>query len=143
MEVLLKVKLLAGGLDSTIVGVLVVCLLPYVWTALAKTLGGFKPTDNQNPREFLAKTTGIASRANAAQANSFESLPIFVAGVLLSMYCFVPQVAVNGMVWLYVLLRLAYGVAYLANWATLRSILWTASMAVVISMFLFSLKMIL
>lgn len=134
---------LGDELAVTIYALMVACLMPFIWTVVAKITGGFKPRDNQNPRAFLANTTKMAARANAAQANSFESLPIFVAGVLLSMYCFVPQVAVNGMVWLYVLLRLAYGVAYLANWATLRSILWTASMAVVISMFLFSLKMIL
>ena len=60
--------------------------MPYVFTILAKVTGGFKPRDNQNPRDFLAKTTGLAARANAVQQNSFESLPLFIAAVLMAEY---------------------------------------------------------
>jgi hypothetical protein len=59
--------------------ILIACLLPYVFTIIAKKTAGFRAKDNQHPREFLAKTTGLAARANAAQQNSFESLPLFIA----------------------------------------------------------------
>ena len=62
-----------SGIDGIIYLILIACLLPYVFTILAKVTGGFKPRDNQNPRDFLAKTTGLAARANAVQQNSFES----------------------------------------------------------------------
>ena len=65
------------GISSIIYIILVACLLPYAFTVIAKFTGGFQPVDNQNPRDFLANTKGIAARANAVQQNSFESLPYF------------------------------------------------------------------
>lgn len=130
------------GLSSALWAVMVACLLPYAWTIIAKKAGGFRPSDNANPRAFLANVTGLAARANAAQANSFESLPFFVAGVLLAVYTFVPQQVVNGLAWLYVALRVCYGLAYLLNAATLRSILWALSMATVVMLFSLAIKMV-
>ena len=40
-----------------------------------------EPFDNRHPRQWLAKQTGMRARANAAQANTFESLPFFFAAV--------------------------------------------------------------
>ncbi len=60
------------GIGGIILIIIVACLLPYVFTLIAKSKGGFKQ-DNQNPREFLAKTTGLAARANAVQQNSFKA----------------------------------------------------------------------
>ena len=51
--------------------ILIACLLPYVFAMIAKKTAGFKAKDNQHPRDFLAKTTGLAARGNAAQQNSF------------------------------------------------------------------------
>lgn len=67
---------------SVITAMLVACLLPMVFAYVAKMLGGFNVKDNTNPREFLARQTGAAARANAAQQNSYESLPIFLAAVV-------------------------------------------------------------
>jgi len=36
------------------------CLLPYAFTFIAKKAAGFKSSDNQHPREVLAKSTGRA-----------------------------------------------------------------------------------
>ncbi len=133
---------LGDELAVTIYALMVACLMPFIWTVVAKITGGFKPRDNQNPRAFLANTTKMAARANAAQANSFESLPMFLAATLMAMYCFVPQVVVNGLVWLYVGIRLMYGLAYVFNLATLRSMLWFLSMACIMMLFGLSIKMI-
>ena len=38
----------------------------------------------------LAKTTGLAARANAVQQNSFERLPLFIAALLMAEYMVVP-----------------------------------------------------
>lgn len=136
-----------GGLVGDRMGVAIGCMLiagflPFFWAMLAKFWGGFTAKDNENPRAFLAGVTGKAFRANAVQANSFETLPMFLAGVLLAMHCFVPQMIVNGLACFYVLLRVVFGVAYVANWATLRSIFWVASMACVVMLFVLSIKMV-
>ena len=118
-----------SGIDGIIYLILIACLLPYVFTILAKVTGGFKPRDNQNPRDFLAKTTGLAARANAVQKNSFESLPLFIAAVLMAEYMVVPQVIIMKLGIAYIVLRIIYGICYLLNLATLRSIIWFLSMA--------------
>jgi uncharacterized MAPEG superfamily protein len=108
--------------------ILIACLLPYVFTVIAKMAAGFKNKDNQNPREFLAKSTGLAARANAVQQNSFESLPLFIAAVLLAEYMVIPQSLVMSLGIAYLALRIIYGLCYLANWAMLRSVVWLLSM---------------
>lgn len=130
------------SLTSAIMALMTACLLPYVWTIIAKSLGGFRVADNQDPRAFLSNLSGVAYRAKCTQDNSFESLPFFVAGVLLSIYCFVPQIIVNGLAWLYVFIRLGYGAAYLLNLSTLRSILWALSMACTMMLFVLSLRIL-
>ena len=118
------------------------CLLPYVFTFIAKFAGDFKVSDNKNPREFLAKTTGLAARANAVQQNSFESLPLFIAAILMAEYMVVPQSIIMLLGIAYLALRLIYGICYLANIATLRSIIWFLSMACPIYLLILIIKMV-
>ena len=121
--------------------IIIACLLPYVFAVVAKMAGGFKREDNQNPREFLAKTTGLAARANAIQQNSFESLPLFIAAVLMAEYMVIPQVVVMMFGIAYIVLRIIYGICYLANWATLRSIVWMLSLLCPICILLMVIKL--
>ena len=121
--------------------IIIACLLPYVFAVVAKMAGGFKREDNQNPREFLAKTTGLAARANAVQQNSFESLPLFIAAVLMAEYMVIPQVVVMMCGIAYIVLRIIYGICYLANWATLRSIVWMLSLLCPICILLMVIKL--
>ena len=118
-----------SGIDGIIYLILIACLLPYGFTIIAKAAGGFKVRDNQNPREFLNKTTGLAARANAVQQNAFESLPLFIASILIAEYMVIPQVLIMKLGIAYIVLRIIYGICYLANFATLRSIIWFLSMA--------------
>ncbi|MFC2994345.1 MAPEG family protein [Acinetobacter sichuanensis] len=118
-----------SGIDGIIYLILIACLLPYVFTIIAKVAGGFRIRDNQDPREFLAKTTGLAARANAVQQNSFESLPLFIAAILMAEYMVVPQYFTMMMGSAYIVLRMIYAICYLLNLATLRSIIWFLSMA--------------
>ena len=121
--------------------ILIACLLPYVFTVIAKKTAGFKGRDNQNPRDFLAKTTGLAARANAAQQNSFESLPLFIAAILMAEYMVVPQAVIMTFGIAYIVLRIVYGICYLANWATLRSIVWILSLLCPICLLLLVIKL--
>lgn len=120
---------------AAIWAMIVASLLPLSMAMLAKVFGGFGLDDNAHPRDFLQRTTGIAARANAAQQNSYETLPIFLVAVTVAMLFFVPQVIVNKLAWLYVLIRVGYCASYIANLSTFRSILWVLS--IVCSMMLF------
>ena len=122
--------------------ILAACLLPYIFTIIAKIAGGFKIKDNQNPREFLAKSTGLAARANATQQNSFESLPLFLAAVLMAEYMVIDQTLIMTFGLAYIILRIIYGICYLANWSTLRSIIWLLSMLCPIFLLLLIIRMI-
>ncbi|NHB59218.1 hypothetical protein G9F32_14530 [Acinetobacter sp. 194] len=130
------------GIDGIIYLILIACLMPYFFTIVAKMAAGFKVQDNQNPREFLAKTTGLAARANAAQQNSFESLPLFISAILMAEYMVVPQFFIMLLGTAYLVLRVLYGICYMANWATLRSIIWFLSMACPIALLLIVIKLV-
>lgn len=116
--------------------ILIACLLPYVFAVIAKKAGGFKAQDNQEPRAFLAKTTGLAARANAVQQNSYETLPLFVAAILLAEYMVVPQIVIMTFGIAYIVFRVLYGICYLINWATLRSIFWVLALLCPIALLL-------
>lgn len=120
---------------------MIASVLPVIFALLAKAMGGFSMADNAYPRETLATLTGRAARANAAQQNSFESLPIFLASVVVAMLFFVPQVVVNYLAVLYVLLRIVYGIAYIINLPTFRSIIWALSMVCCLMLFYLAIKM--
>lgn len=120
---------------------MIASVLPLLFAILAKVLGGFGVADNSHPRDVVAKYTGRAARANAAQKNSYESLPIFLASVIVAMLFFVPQVVINYLAVMYVMLRVIYGIAYIVNLPTLRSIIWTLSMACCFMLFYLAIKM--
>jgi uncharacterized MAPEG superfamily protein len=113
--------------------VLVMGLLPIVAAGIAKK--GFDNYDNAQPREWLAKQTGFRARANAAQANLFESLPFFFAAVIIASISNAPQHRIDLLAVGFVLARIAYLVCYVANWPTTRSIVWAIGLACVIALF--------
>ena len=117
---------------------IIASLLPFIFTLISQVTAGFKPKDNQNPRQMFAKAEGLAARANAAQLNSFETLPVFLAAVLMAQYMIVPQAMINQLAVAYVVLRIIYGAAYLANLATFRSVIWLLGLACPILLFVAS-----
>ncbi|WP_227430888.1 MAPEG family protein [Psychrobacter sp. I-STPA6b] len=131
-------RIISDSASLAIWAMLTASLLPLGFAWLAKALAGFRLSDNAEPRVFLQQTTGMARRANAVQQNSYETLPVFLASVIIAMWFYVPQPIVNGLAWLYVIIRVLYGGAYIANLPTLRSILWVLSMACCMMLFYFS-----
>uniref|UniRef100_UPI00227A9F34 MAPEG family protein n=1 Tax=Pasteurella multocida TaxID=747 RepID=UPI00227A9F34 len=81
------------------------------------------------------------ARANAAQQNSYETLPVFLAAVIVALLFFVPLSVVSQLAWLYVILRIIYGLAYIANWATFRSIIWSLSLACPLMLFYLAIRL--
>lgn len=113
--------------------VLFMGLLPIVAAGIAKK--GFDGYDNSMPRQWLAQQTGFRARANAAQANLFESLPLFFAAVIIASINNAPQARVDLLAIGFVLARIAFLVCYLANWPTTRTIVWTIGLACVVGIF--------
>lgn len=113
--------------------VLFMGLFPYVAAGIAKK--GFEGYDNGMPRQWLAKQTGFRARANAAQANLFESLPFFFAAVIIASMANAPQGRLDLLAIGFVAARIAYLVCYVANWPTTRSIVWLAGISCVVSIF--------
>jgi len=108
---------------------LVACVLPIVCAGLAKSKGFGKRRrdggfDNHAPREWLARQQGWHARANAAQANSWEALPIFLAGLFVAHQHQAAQATVDALAMGFVAARLAYVGLYLADQASLRSLAW-------------------
>lgn len=120
--------------------ILIACLLPIACAGLAKSRGFGKPRreggfDNHNPRQWLANLQGWQARANAAQHNSFEALPIFIAGVLIAERLQASQGRIDLLAMVFVAARLGYIGAYLADRDLLRSLLWVIGLGASIALF--------
>ena len=115
--------------------VLVAAILPIVCAGISnygmfgksRRDGGY---DNHNPRAWLAKQTDWRARANAAQANTFEALPFFFAAVIIAHQLQARQTVVDILAFLFVVLRIAYIMMYVADMATTRSAIWVTALAV-------------
>jgi uncharacterized MAPEG superfamily protein len=119
---------------------LAACVLPIACTAIAKW-GAFGKSpreggyDNRDPRAWLARQEGYRARANAAQANSFEALPLFIVAVLVAQRHQAPQTTVDLLALAFIALRLAYIGLYVGNRAAARSIVWLAGVATCVAIF--------
>lgn len=119
--------------------ILIAILLPYACTWIAKLSGGFRLKDNHDPRGFLDNLEGVGKRANAAQLNSFEVIPAFAAAVIVAHLAGNAElVTINVLAVLFITSRLLYIICYLADWATLRSLVWFVGMALIVSFFVVS-----
>ncbi|MDP2257737.1 MAG: MAPEG family protein [Polaromonas sp.] len=115
--------------------VLVAALLPMVCAGIAKSgmmrtpprEGGY---DNNNPRIWLAQQRDWRARADAAQANTFESLPFFFAAVIIAHLMQAGQARLDILALLFVVLRMAYVIMYVADLATARSAIWALALLV-------------
>lgn len=116
--------------------VLAVILMPYIWTITAKASA--PKFDNNQPREWLAKLQGKGARAHAAQLNSFEAMPGFIAAVIIAHLASAPQHQVDLLAVNFVVLRLIFGYLYIADQATLRSVIWALALACVVALFVIS-----
>jgi uncharacterized MAPEG superfamily protein len=114
---------------------LVAALLPIACAWLAKSGMMGKPRreggyDNTNPRNWLARQKDWRARANAAQANSFEALPFFMAAVIIAHQLGANQGRVDIMAFMFVVLRILYIMMYVSDMAKARSAVWAAALLV-------------
>ncbi|WP_223546942.1 MAPEG family protein [Pseudomonas sp. A-B-19] len=119
--------------------ILIAILLPYMCTWIAKISGGFRLKDNHDPRDFLDSLEGLGRRAHSAQLNSYEVTPAFAAAVIVAhLVGNAELVTINVLSVLFITSRLLYIICYLADWATLRSLVWFVGMALIVSFFVVS-----
>ena len=121
--------------------VLVACLIPILCAGIAKAGAFGRPVDqggydNRDPRGWLSRQSGHRARANAAQANSFEALPLFVAAVLTSWQLGVRHGSVDMLAVAFVAIRLTYVWAYVKDKDLLRTAAWMAGYLACIAIFL-------
>lgn len=120
--------------------ILIALALPPLCALIAKVSSGrFGLKDNHDPRAFLDTLSGLPRRAHAAQQNSYEAFPAFAAAVLVAdIVGNAEQVTQDVLGVMYITSRLLYIICYLADWAALRSLVWFAGVALIVSFFVVS-----
>jgi uncharacterized MAPEG superfamily protein len=116
---------------TALICVLIAGLMPYLWTAVAKVLG--PRYDNRNVRQWQSRLEGAAQRAHAAHLNSFEAFPFFAAAVLAAIVAQADMQRVAMLSIAFVVARIVYGLVYIWNVATLRSLVWFVALTSVIA----------
>lgn len=113
---------------------LAVGVLPYLCAGMAK-FGGSGGYDNAAPRASLEQLNGWRQRADWAQRNHFEAFPLFAAAVLTAQITHAMQGRVDLLAGAFLLMRLAYTLAYVLDRPTLRSLCWALGFGCVILLF--------
>ena len=123
-------------IDISFLCVLIAAFLPYIFVGYAKFFT--KGYDNSNPRGFLEKLEGRAKRANAAHLNSFEAFPAFAAAVIIAHLAAVSPSTITLLSVLFILFRIIYGLCYIFDKSSLRSLVWFGGFLCVIALFICS-----
>lgn len=109
--------------------VLVMGVMPVLTVGIAKAQG----VDNHAPRDWAASIDGYRRRAYAAHINHYEAFPLFAAAVLVAATQGAPMATVNMLSAAVVVSRIVYTACYVADLATLRSLVWLAGWGLTIS----------
>ena len=125
-------------MPQIVIVILISGLLPIVCAGLAKW--GFKDYNNREPRTWLAAQEGWRARANAAQQNSFEIFPLFVAAVIFAVLAGSDASIISPLCWFFVAMRIIYIYFYLADKALLRTLVWILGQGVILRLFLFAMQ---
>ena len=111
--------------------VLIAALLPIAFVSYAKR----GSRNNNTPRDEAAGLAGDRRRAYAAHQNAYDNFPFFAAAVIIALTMGAPFSTVNNLAILYVALRIAHGVLYIADISSARSIAFLAALVVNIAIF--------
>ena len=118
--------------DLSILGAVAAYMAPI---AIAK-YGGGGAFDNTKPRDPAFYDDAFRARALWAHQNGLEGFAFFAVAVVIAQMRAAPQNIVDGLAVAYVALRFAYGAAYLAGVAPLRSAIWTLGFTANVALFL-------
>jgi uncharacterized MAPEG superfamily protein len=117
---------------------LITALLPF-WLAFwgsSIRRREFGHLDNHHPRQQYAQMTGKGARLWAAQSNAWEALALFTAGIVAMQTSGGGGRLADIACVVFVLARIAHGLCYAMDLATLRSSLFVVSFLAVMSLFL-------
>ena len=105
---------------------LIIALLPYVLAGLGGyyRIKQFGAIDNNDPRLQSSRLEGVGARVWAAQQNAWEALGLFTATVVIAHLAGADadQSAIAALVFL--ITRIIHPILYIANLATLRSVVF-------------------
>lgn len=122
--------------------VLISVFMPIVWAGCAKAGGvrtGAGRFDNASPRDYLGRLQGWPARANWAQQNALEAFAPFAAGVIIAHQVGnMAQSTIDLLAIVFVVARIAFGLLYMANLATLRSLVWLVGLVSTVLLFVLS-----
>ena len=77
-----------------------------------------------------------ALTANAFQLNSFEVTPAFAAAVIIAHLAGgAEQALLDQLAIAFIVSRVLYFICYIADWASLRSLVWFVGMGLIVSLF--------
>lgn len=113
---------------------LAAALLPYL-TVLFVKRAGERRFDNHRPRAWMEQLSGWQRRGDWAHRNHFETFPIFLAAIFVAETTGAPQERIDQLASVFVALRIVYTGLYLADLATLRSIVWSLGFVVTLWIF--------
>lgn len=116
--------------------VFVLMFVPLGCAVYAKVTSGFSMQDNHHPREFMQQLTGAAARANAAQINSYEIYPVFVAAVIIAhLTGNASQSTIDLLAVLFLGSRLLFCYCYIKDYARWRSWVWFIGLICIAGLF--------
>lgn len=120
--------------------VLAALILPYCFTLTSKFTGRMPIRANAGVRDWQDKLAdGVAKRAHWAQLNSFEVTPAFAVAVIIAHQIgSAAQATIDQLAIAFVISRVVYGVLYIQNLPTLRTLVWSIGMALIVAFFVVS-----
>jgi len=103
---------------------LIVAVMPVVTVGIAKWGAGY---DNHEPRQWMQTLEGYRRRAYAAHTNCYEALSVFLTAMFVAVWTDGAQQLVDTLAVIFVVARIAYIAAYLADKPAARSLVWSAA----------------
>jgi uncharacterized MAPEG superfamily protein len=115
--------------------VLAAVVLAYIPTAIPKGKKAVSGYDNARPRETQARFTGFSARAYGAHQNGLEAFGLFAVAVLTATVLKAAGPALDGLAIAWLILRVVYVAAYLADLPALRSGIWILGFLTAVAIF--------
>lgn len=119
---------------------LVAIVIPYVLGGVVgyARVQQFGTLDNKYPRIQQASLQGLGARAQAAENNAFEALPVFGAAVFVAHLAGADPGRSALLAEVFLGARILHAIFYLANVDTLRSLVFVVGFACCIGLFVIS-----
>ena len=111
-------------------------ILLYLLTIAPVKAVGHRDFRNSAPRDPGFYASPVRARALGAHRNGIETFRFFAAAILLAEFKGTAQHIIDALAILFLVIRLAFVLAYIANKPTLRTLLWNLGFLVNVAIFL-------